>query len=368
MVQAPAVDAVKESGALLTRLREEAARPVEVVHVGARGDELQIDAVARHRRREAAVFGGVLLGREVTAAAPGLVADAPEAHAERVAARRLAARAPFRAGGRTGGRVDVLDPVEELLRAEAAEVRGQVGFRAGQLAEAQEFVRPEVVGLELPGAVGRALRPLGRVHPEVGAARAAGARPGAVAPVVAVGEAAAGPADDRRLDALQRLDERRADAARVRHARVLADPDAVVDDAAEVFGEVAVDVAVDGADLFADEDFDARVGGARGTREAGARARREQTGTGGDRAADKFTSLFFIIYTLPRVMIVGAGQVLPDSLAGFNVECIGTAGRGLAPPPQSCRALNFRNGRWRVASRPLSARRPRASSASRSGA
>ena len=92
--------------------------------------------------------------------------------------------------------------------------------------------------------VGRHLR----VGPEVGARGALVARADAVAPVVAVGEAAAGPAEDRRLDGFRRSDERRADTEGVRDLRVFADPDAVVDDSAEVLDEVAVDLGRDGAD------------------------------------------------------------------------------------------------------------------------
>ena len=47
-----------------------------------------------------------------------------------------------------------------------------------------------------------------------------------------------------------------------------ADPDAVIDDAAEVFGEMAVDVGRDGAKRFVGENFDARVGGGCGSGEA----------------------------------------------------------------------------------------------------
>ena len=67
----------------------------------------------------------------------------------------------------------------------------------------------------------------------------------AVHPVVLVGEAAAGPAEDRNLDPLQRLHHVVADAARVGDRAVLAHPDAAVDAAAQVLGELAVDVAVD---------------------------------------------------------------------------------------------------------------------------
>ena len=72
-----------------------------------------------------------------------------------------------------------------------------------------------------------------------------GAVADAVAPVVLVGEAAAGPAQHRHAELLERGDDVVAEAARVGDRRVLADPDAFVDQAAEVLGELAVDGRVD---------------------------------------------------------------------------------------------------------------------------
>jgi len=63
--------------------------------------------------------------------------------------------------------------------------------------------------------------------------------------MVLVGKAAARPAQHGDLDAPQRRRHVVADAARVGDGRVLADPDALVDAAAEVLGEVPVDSLVD---------------------------------------------------------------------------------------------------------------------------
>ena len=89
-------------------------------------------------------------------------------------------------------------------------------------------------------------------------------RTDAVAPVVAVGEAAAGPANHAGLQRLELVHQRFADAADVGDLRLLADPDAVVDDAAEVFDEVAVEVGGDAADRFIEQDVEPRLGGLRG--------------------------------------------------------------------------------------------------------
>src|SRR5262249_45689665 len=71
------------------------------------------------------------------------------------------------------------------------------------------------------------------------------ARTDPVAPVVLVGEAAARPAQHGDLQLLQRGHDVVANAARVGNRGALADPDAVVDQAAEMLRELAVDVAVD---------------------------------------------------------------------------------------------------------------------------
>ena len=105
-----------------------------------------------------------------------------------------------------------------------------------------------------------------RRAPKVGAARAFGHRPDAVFPVVAVGKAAAGPADHGRLDLLQRVGQSFADTVGIGDLGIGADPDAVVDHPAEVFGEVAVDLRRDGAEGFVEHDVDSGVEGGRGAK------------------------------------------------------------------------------------------------------
>src|SRR4030095_6308907 len=114
------------------------------------------------------------------------------------------------------------------------------GLRPAQLAEAQEFIGPEMIWVVLPGAVRSAFGPFPRVYPEVRTARAVLARPDAVAPVVAVGETAARPTDDARLDSPHRIDNRLPDAADVGNLRVFAHPDAVIDHAAQMLDKMSV--------------------------------------------------------------------------------------------------------------------------------
>jgi hypothetical protein len=102
-----------------------------------------------------------------------------------------------------------------------------------------------------------------RIDPEIGAPRTRSRRADAVAPVVAVGKAAARPADDAGLQRLEFVEQRLANAADVGNLRVLADPDAVVDDAAEVFDEVTAEVGCDAADRFVEKDVQPPVDGLR---------------------------------------------------------------------------------------------------------
>src|SRR5690606_4912728 len=68
-------------------------------------------------------------------------------------------------------------------------------------------------------------------------------RPDTVLPVVLVRKAAARPAHDGHLEFLQGLDDVVAIAARVRNRRVLSYPDALVDTAPEVLGELPIEIA-----------------------------------------------------------------------------------------------------------------------------
>src|ERR1041385_2069860 len=108
-METPPEEAAKQSAIFLGSLRKEAACPIEVINVCARGDEAQVDAVTRNGGGEASVFSRVLFGCEVSAATPRLIAHAPEAHAKRIATRHLTAGALFGAGRRARGRIAVLD-------------------------------------------------------------------------------------------------------------------------------------------------------------------------------------------------------------------------------------------------------------------
>src|SRR4029077_16178365 len=103
--------------------------------------------ICRELGDETPVKHGVLVGLHVAAAAPGLVADAPPLHAE----RRLVAVGSAFGGERrgVGGSVAVKYPIVEFLRRARSDVRGKVGFGAGQAAQTDELVNAELVGLSV---------------------------------------------------------------------------------------------------------------------------------------------------------------------------------------------------------------------------
>src|SRR5207249_1865684 len=183
-------------------------------------------------------------------------------------------------------RVAVLNPLVEIASGQAAHIGRNVRRGAGQATEAHEFVCAETVWIEPLGTFdGGAILRRPRVGPEAGAARAVAGRADAVTPIVAVGEAAARPADHRRLDLPQVVDQRLPDATDVGDLRVLADPNAVVDDAPEVLDEVTVDFGRDGRDRLVHENLETRVGGLRARRRRV--TRQQRSGNAGCRAADE---------------------------------------------------------------------------------
>jgi hypothetical protein len=103
-----------------------------------------------------------------------------------------------------------------------------------------------VIGLVLLWTVLEVLvrfgRLVARVCPEVDSRRPFVAWSNAVAPVVLIGKTAARIPNHARFKFFQVVDQRFADAVVVGDLRFLTDPDAVVDNAAEVLDEVTVDV------------------------------------------------------------------------------------------------------------------------------
>src|SRR5262249_8968348 len=141
----------------------------------------------------------------------------------------------------------ILHPFVKVFGGQAAQIGRDVSSGARQLAEAHELIRAEPVRLVLlrsaveflvrVAASGAAI-----IAPEVGVAWAILARANAVAPVVTVGETAARPADDAGFDPAHVFNQFFADAADVRDFGIFADPNPVVDHAAQMLDEMAVNI------------------------------------------------------------------------------------------------------------------------------
>src|SRR5262245_47667997 len=99
-----------------------------------------------------------------------------------------------------------------------------------------------MICLKLPGANGCVFGPFGSISPEVGARRSLRAWSNTVTPIVAVSKTATGPTDDRRLDPPQGLNQGVANASSVRHLGIFTYPDTVINNAAQVLGEMSVDI------------------------------------------------------------------------------------------------------------------------------
>ena len=196
---------------------------------------------------------GVVL-RVLVAELPGpvdLVAQPPDLDAPRLVAAVLA---PLLRPVGVAGLVRVLDPVAGVLDRAEPGVDAQVRLDAQLLAIAQELVRAEAVGLErAPGVIA--------------ARRTLVARPDAVLPVVARGEVAARPAEDRQAEPAGGVHDVAPVAVGIRERAPFLE-DAAVDAAAEVLGEIAEDVRVHLADHAVGIELDARrrrLGGERGS-------------------------------------------------------------------------------------------------------
>jgi hypothetical protein len=207
--------------------------PLVVVPVRAAGDagDAVGPVVVFDERVVAAIIVGVELRGHVAAAAPALVADGDVFHLPGLVAAVGAAEVGH---GRAGVGGHVFDPLHRLLHGAAADVDADVGLacRACSQRSRNSCVPKWLFSTTPPQCV------LIIDGPFL-------ARADAVLPVVLVGEAAARPAQLGNVELLQRGDHVVAVCRGCWGWANLADPDALVDAAAEVLGELAVDVAVD---------------------------------------------------------------------------------------------------------------------------
>ena len=124
----------------------------------------------------------------------------------------------------------VLDPISHFLRRSTADVARDIGLGTHQFTEVEKLMGPEGIGLDHLSPV------------DVDLPRPLGARADAVAPVVIVGKAAARPAEIGAIQILQRRDHVIADSPRIGDRRVFPHPQAVIDAAAQMLHEVAIDM------------------------------------------------------------------------------------------------------------------------------
>jgi len=140
-------------------------------------------------------------------------------------------------GSASFGGIAVFNPTIELFGGEAAYIRRQVGFRAGETTEAYK-----IIGAELVGIIFVESRGLRGSAPEICPPRTLLARPNAITPVIAVSETASRPTNDRGLNFSELFDQGAANAILIGDFGVFANSHPIVNDATEILGEVSVDV------------------------------------------------------------------------------------------------------------------------------
>ena len=241
---------------------KEAACPGVIGDIGSGSDERERRPEARNPFGKAAKFHRVFISGKVSATAPAFIADAPVANVERVLVSAL--RPQVRHGGGSRRRITVFKPLVEIEGSQSSEVGREIRLGPDQLTKPRELVGAEFIGLVLLRAV-RGFAQIRRISPEVSAPGSLVPRSDTIAPVVAIGKTTARPANYRGVQKFQAIDERFADAADVRNLRFLSDPDAVVDTAAQMFREMAVNVRRNGSDGLLGEYFDSCGGSPRET-------------------------------------------------------------------------------------------------------
>ena len=139
------------------------------------------------------------------------------------------------------------------MRSTGAYVRSYVGLGPDLAAEVHEFVNAKLIYFGSVYTFRRA------ALPEV-VCRGRGIAD-AVAPVIAIGEAASGPPEIGSAETLHVVDESSADSLDIRDLRIPPHPDAVIDHAAEMFNKVPVDMRTDCGSGFAERKFVFCIGG-----------------------------------------------------------------------------------------------------------
>src|SRR6185503_1696340 len=123
----------------------------------------------------------------------------------------------------------VLDPVHHFLWRSAADVAVDVRVRSEHLAKIEKLVRAKRIRVHASPTV-------------VWPSRAFVAWSNAVAPVILIGEAATGPAQDGDMKFLQRRHRIVTQPTRVRDRRILTDPKPLINQPPKMLGKLPIDV------------------------------------------------------------------------------------------------------------------------------
>ena len=149
---------------------------------------------------------------------------------------------PFLRQGTRLVRSHIFQPLCGFLRSAGPDIHGYIGLGADLLREVQELVCAEGIGLDDAAPIW------------IEGRRALVGRPDSLAPMIFVGKAAAGPANHRYLQLLERGHDVVANSPRVRNGRAGTHPDAFVDSAAQMLGKLTENVAIDLRACFVGSD------------------------------------------------------------------------------------------------------------------
>src|SRR5215813_7052858 len=210
------------------------------------------DQERRHINRELcdelAILRSVFTRFHIAAAAPGFVANPPILYAERLLVS--VGSALISQTFSPGRSVTIRDPIVELPGRARTDVGGEVRLRADQAAKPHELMNAELVGL------GRMPSGWHSMLPKIVSPGTPRRRADAVAPMIAIGEAPARPAQIRSADSLHVFNELFANPVNVRNLGITSHPDAVIDHTAEMLDEMPVKMRVDDRAWFVRRYFD----------------------------------------------------------------------------------------------------------------
>ena len=229
-------------------LHHHAGPVVVVVRCTASHLEQAVAAVVAGIKGVALVHVGIIIRRHIATAAPALIAHAQVFHLPGF----LAAVFGTQLGHRSILGRHIFHPLGQFLHGAGAHVAADIRLRAQHLTQVQELVRAE--GVVFHGASPIIVHQLGAVL----------TRAYAVHPMVLVGKAAAGPAQDRNFQGLEGLQDIRTVAVDIGDVTIGTHPDTFVDASAQMLGKLSVNLGRDNGLVlgrFMDGNFHLRLEG-----------------------------------------------------------------------------------------------------------